>query len=130
MNRGLIFVEGNAGNETGALMRRGLIVVQGNVADFAGAFMLAGTILVVGSLGARAGAAMKYGTIIAYHQPELLSTFQYDCTYRPGFLGMLLKNLRGQGIPVEDKWISGFYRRYSGDFNTLGKGEVLVYDQD
>ena len=130
MNRGLIFVEGNAGNETGALMRRGLIVVQGDVADFAGAFMLAGTIIVSGSLGARAGAGMKYGTIVTYHRPELLSTFHYDCTYQPGFLGLILKNLRGQGKPIKDKWMSGNFRRYSGDFNTLGKGEILVYDQD
>jgi formylmethanofuran dehydrogenase subunit C len=130
MNRGLIFVEGNAGNETGALMRRGLIVVLGDVADFAGAFMLAGTIIVYGNLGARAGAGMKYGTIVAYHHPELLSTFHYDCTYQPGFLGLILKNLRDQGMPIEDKWMSGNFQRFSGDFNTLGKGEILVYAQD
>jgi formylmethanofuran dehydrogenase subunit C len=129
MNRGFIYVEGNAGYETGALMRRGLIVVAGNVADFAGAFMLAGTIIVFGNLGVRPGAGMKYGTIITYHQPELLPTFQYDCVYQPGFLGLILKNLRSQGKPIEDKWVTGYYRRYSGDFNSLGKGEILVYDQ-
>ncbi|HVP21074.1 MAG TPA: formylmethanofuran dehydrogenase subunit C [Anaerolineaceae bacterium] len=130
MNRGLILVEGNAGNETGALMRRGLIVVLGNVADFAGAFMLAGTILVFGKLGARTGAGMKYGTIVTFHQPELLATFHYDCVYRPGFLSLLFKSLRSQGLPVEAGWAAGSFRRYSGDFNTLGKGEVLVYAQD
>lgn len=129
MNRGLIIVEGNAGNETGALMRRGVVVVQGDVADFAGAFMLAGTILVFGRLGGRAGAGMKYGSIIAYRQLELLPTFHFDCVYQPAFLKLILGSLRNQGVPIEAEWLSGNYRRYSGDVNALGKGEILVYDQ-
>jgi formylmethanofuran dehydrogenase subunit C len=129
MNRGVIIVEGNAGNETGALMRRGLIVVRGDVADFAGAFMLAGSILVFGRVGARAGAGMKYGSIVVYHQPELLPTFYYDCVYQPAFLKLILQSLLNQGVPVEAGWITGNYLRYSGDFNALGKGEILIYDQ-
>jgi formylmethanofuran dehydrogenase subunit C len=129
MNRGLILVDGNTGNETGALMRRGLIAVQGNVGDFAGAFMLAGTLVVFGHLGARAGAGLKYGTLVAYHPPQLLPTFHFDCVYQPGFLRLILKNLRMKGLEIADELFTGNYRRYSGDFNTLGKGEILVYDQ-
>ncbi|HMD90115.1 MAG TPA: formylmethanofuran dehydrogenase subunit C [Anaerolineaceae bacterium] len=129
MNRGLIIVEGNTGNETGALMRRGLIVVYGNVADFAGAFMLAGTVIIFGQMGARAGAGMKYGSIIAFHQPELLPTFHYDCVYSPIFLKLILQALKAQAVVIDQNWITGKYRRYSGDENTLGKGEILVYDQ-
>jgi len=33
--QGVIIVEGNAGNEVGAVMRRGLIVVMGDAGDFA-----------------------------------------------------------------------------------------------
>ncbi len=129
MNRGTIIVEGNAGNETGAVMRRGLIVVTGNVGDFTGAFMAAGTIIVFGKLGTRAGAGLLRGTIVTFRQPELLPTFRYDCSYSPHFLKLMLQNIRLQGLTVSEKYLAGFYRRYSGDFNLLGKGEILVYDQ-
>jgi len=129
MNRGLILVEGNAGNEVGAVMRRGLIVVHGNVADFAGAFMLAGTVIVFGQMGARAGAGMKYGSIIAFKQLELLPTFHYDCIYSPIFLKLILQSLKAQAVAISQDWITGNYQRYSGDQNSLGKGEILIYDQ-
>lgn len=129
MNRGLIIVEGNAGNEVGATMRRGLIVVLGDVGDFAGAFTTAGSIIVFGRLGARPGAGMKRGTIVTFHPPELLPTFRFDCVYQPGFLRLILQSLRGHGVTVKDEHLAGYYRRYSGDLNALGKGEILIYDQ-
>jgi len=129
MNRGLIIVEGDAGNETGSLMRRGFIVVTGNVGDFTGAFMIAGSIMVFGSLGIRAGAGLLRGTIVTLRDPELLPTFRYDCTYSPSFLKMVFQDLKNHGLSVADKYMTGRYRRYSGDSNRLGKGEILVYDQ-
>jgi formylmethanofuran dehydrogenase subunit C len=130
MNRGLIIVDGSAKNETGAVMRRGLIAVMGSVAEFAGAFMLAGTILVFGRIGDRAGAGMKYGSIVAFDlPPNLLPTFHYDCVYQPPYLKMILRSLKAQGCTIDEKWLSGNYLRYSGDTNSLGKGEILVYDQ-
>lgn len=129
MNRGYIWVGGNTGNETGALMRRGLIVVEGRTGDFTGAFMLAGTVINFGGLGSRPGAAMKYGTLVTYQMPELLPTFHYDCVYQPGFLRLILNDLRRRGMSVSDELVAGNYRRYSGDFTSLGKGEILVYDQ-
>jgi len=129
MNRGIILVDGNAGNETGAIMRRGLIAVQGNVGDFAGAFMIAGTLIVFGSLGGRPGAGIKRGTIVTFNPPELLPSFQYDCLYRPAFMRLVLQNLREHGAQVSDEQMTGYYHRYSGDFNALGKGEILVYDK-
>lgn len=129
MNRGLIIVDGNAGNEAGAIMRRGLIAVLGDVGDFAGAFMIAGSMIVFGQIGERAGAGMKRGTIVAYSPPELLPGFRFDCIYQAGFLRLVLQSLRKHGVPVKNEQITGDYRRYSGDFTTLGKGEILVYDQ-
>jgi len=131
MNRGLIIVEGNAGNEVGALMRRGLIAVLGDVGDFAGLFMIAGSLFVLGRLGMRPGAGMKRGTIVTLQSnpPELLPTFRYDCVYQPGFLRLFLQSLRAHGVTVRDEHLAGYYRRYSGDMNALGKGEILVYDQ-
>lgn len=129
MNRGLIIVDGNAGNEAGALMRRGLIAVLGDVGDFAGAFMIAGSVIAFGRLGERAGAGMKRGTIVAYSPLKLLPGFRYDCVYQAGFLRLVLESLRKHGVPVKDEQITGDYQRYSGDFTTLGKGEILVHDQ-
>jgi formylmethanofuran dehydrogenase subunit C len=129
MNRGGIIVEGNTGNETGALMRRGLIVVAGNAGDFAGAFMIAGSLLVFGKPGIRAGAGLLRGTIVAFEKPELLPTFRYDCCYQPDFLKLLLQNLKNHGLNIPECYSTGRYHRYSGDFNRLGKGEILVYDQ-
>lgn len=129
MNRGLIIVDGSAGNEVGAFMRRGIIAVLGDVGDFAGTFIIAGTVLVFGRTGARPGAGMKRGTFIAFREPELLPTFRYDCIYRPAYIPLLLQYLHKNGVPVGDEWLEGAYRRYSGDLTALGKGEILVYDQ-
>ena len=129
MNRGLIIVEGSAGNEVGAAMRRGLIVVTQDAGDFAGAFMTAGTVVVFGKLGIRAGAGLLRGTIITFQPAELLPTFHFDCTYRPGFLDLVFQNLRNRLVSVPDIPGALRFRRYSGDFNRLGKGEILIYDQ-
>ncbi len=129
MRKGLIIVDGNAGNEAGAAMRRGLIVITGNAGDFAGAFMIAGSILVFGQLGIRAGAGLLRGTIVAGQRPELLPTYRYDCTYQPEFLNLIFQEMRSHGLSIRDDFATGYYRRYSGDFNRLGKGEILVYDQ-
>jgi len=130
MNCGLIVVTGNAGNEVGAAMRRGVIAVGGEIGEFAGAFMIAGNIFVFGRLGARAGAGMKWGSIIALGEvAELLPTFRYSCRYQPVFLRPYLRMLANFGLPIVDAHLSGHYRRYCGDLASLGKGEVLVYDQ-
>lgn len=130
INRGTIIVEGHAGREIGAQMRRGVIVVMGDVGDFAGARMIAGTILVFGRLGARAGAGMKRGTIVAFGEhAELLPTFRYDCCWQPTFLRYYLLRLRAWGLTISDQYLEGVYHRYHGDITTLGKGEILLYDQ-
>ena len=129
MKKGLIIVEGNAGNEAGAAMRRGLIVVMGNAGDFAGIFMIAGSMIVFGRLGIRAGAGLLRGTIVTGHMPELLPTYRYDCTYHPDFLKLIYEDLRLRGLTISGDVTTGLYRRYSGDFNRSGKGEILVYDQ-
>jgi len=103
--------------------------VRGDMGDFSGAFAIAGTLMVFGRLGRRAGAGMKRSTIVAYRQPELLPTFAFDCVYRPIFLQLILQTLHLEGFFIEEEWRTGAYRRYSGDLNALGKGEILIYDQ-
>jgi formylmethanofuran dehydrogenase subunit C len=127
---GTIVVRGRAGREVGGRMRRGLIVILGDTGEFAGAGMVAGSIFVGGRLGARPGAGMKRGTIVAFGEtPALLPTFTYSCTYRPVSLRPYLRQLSAWGLAGEAELADGAFRRYLGDMNTVGKGEILIRDQ-
>jgi len=127
---GTIIVGGNAGREVGGRMRRGLIVVLGDTGEFAGAGMLAGSVFVGGRLGGRPGAGMKRGTIVAFGEaPELLPTFRYACSYRPVFLRCYLQSLEASGLIASPGLPDGEFRRYVGDMNSGGRGEVLIRDQ-
>lgn len=131
MRGGVILVEGNAGPRAGERMRRGIIAVQGDVGEFAGARMIAGSLFVFGTLGPRAGAGMKRGTIVALGGTAdgLLPVFRYACSYRPTFLRHYLRRMDEWGFPVTPEQVEGVFRRYTGDITTLGKGEILIYDQ-
>lgn len=130
MKGGVILVGGNAGNEIGCGMRRGLIAVAGNVGDFAGFNMIAGTIIVDGGFGIRCGAGMRRGSIVSVgtdpQHPELLSSFRFDCEYKPQFLAIYLRYLQASGFAQDPALLNGRYRRYSGDLVALGKGEILL----
>jgi formylmethanofuran dehydrogenase subunit C len=128
MRGGAILIEGNAGNEIGATMRRGFIAIGGDTGDFPGVSMIAGSVFVFGKPGIRVAAGMKRGTVAVFGaEPALLPTFRYDCTYRPVFLRLYLRQLRAWGFPVAPDFEAGRYRRYSGDLVSLGKGEVLYW---
>jgi formylmethanofuran dehydrogenase subunit C len=124
---GEIIIHGNAGNEAGHGMRRGLIVIGGDSGDYPGVNLKAGTVMVLGRMGIRPGAGMKRGTLVSGQAAELLSTFSYDCEYRPVFLRGYLLYLRRLGMAIEDSLISGVYRRWSGDAIEMNRGEILLY---
>jgi formylmethanofuran dehydrogenase subunit C len=128
MRGGEILVGGDAGDQLGAGLRRGLIAVAGRVGDAAGLRMLAGTIVCLGTLGAAPGADMRRGTIVAMAQATLLPTFALACSYRPAFLRLYLRHLRGLGLPLTDEQIEGRYARWSGDGLELRRGEILVLE--
>jgi formylmethanofuran dehydrogenase subunit C len=128
MRGGTILVEGNAGNEIASGMRRGLIVLGGSTGDFPGVSMIAGSLFIFGQPGIRPGAGMKRGSLAFFGPPpQLLGSFRYDCTYRPVFLSLYLKQLRTWGFPVADRYLGGAWKRYSGDLVALGKGELLLW---
>lgn len=130
VNKGLIVVEGNTGRAVGAKMSRGMIVVAGDTGEFVGANMVAGSILILGHLGARAGAGNKRGSIIALGEAEeVIPTYRYECRFQPVFLRAFLKNVRDWGLQIPPELINGAFRRYTGDITSLGKGEILIYDQ-
>ena len=124
---GTIVVRGSCGREVGGRMRRGLVVVLGDSGEFAGAGMLAGSVFVGGRLGGRPGAGMKRGTIVAFGDATpMLPTFHYACTYRPVFLQMHLRALRDSGTLEATELTADTFRRFVGDMNTGGRGEVLI----
>jgi len=129
MRGGVIVIDGDAGPRAGERMRRGLIVIEGDAGEMAGARMIAGTLAVLGRLGARPGAGMKRGTIVALGglADGLLPTFRYACTYQPVFMRYYLRRLQAMGLPISQERMEADCQRFTGDINTIGKGEVLVY---
>lgn len=127
MRGGMILVHGAAGDDAGVRLRRGTIAVRGSAGERAGAHMIAGTLAVFGELGAAAGLCMKRGTILAGGSLELLPTFRYSCTDRPGFLALLFRSLQRHGFDVPERVAGGAFRRYAGDFIERGRGEILQW---
>jgi formylmethanofuran dehydrogenase subunit C len=128
MTGGEIIVRGSAGAEVGASARRGLIVVAGNVGQRAGHRMIAGSVIVLGLAGRGAGQWSKRGTVVVIGDVEVPATFRYACTYRPPHVRLVLTYLHTRrGVPVEERYITGRYRRYSGDLAELAKGEILQW---
>jgi formylmethanofuran dehydrogenase subunit C len=132
MNGGNLYVKGNAGHELGMGMRRGIIVVDGNTASYTGTRMLAGTIIVRGELGDRAGAAMGYkGTIIALGKARPpMPTYLFNGEYSDMvFLRLLMDAIEAEipGVTFTEKERVGPYLRFTGDFGSGGRGELLLF---
>lgn len=128
MTGGELIIRGSAGEECGSRMRRGLVVVCGDAGPHAGLGMLAGTVIVFGRAGSSPGLWSKRGSIVVLGMVTVSSTYSYACTFRPEYLRLILARLRHRyGLAVEERHLSGSYRRYSGDLADLGKGEILEW---
>jgi formylmethanofuran dehydrogenase subunit C len=127
MTGGELVVHGSVGREAGALMRRGLLVA-GDVGDHAAVGMIAGTMIAFGTIGPTPGLWSKRGSVVALGEVPVPSTYRYACTYQPVHLRLMLTRLKARyDMPVEERHLTGFYRRYSGDLAELGKGEILAW---
>ena len=130
MTGGEVIVHGNVGEGAGRAMRRGLLAVGGNVGRAAGYSMLAGTIACFGAVGADAGLLNKRGSIVAAGSIAVPPVYRYACTFRPAFVAVLLRRLSDlYGFRVTTGQLEGAWRRWSGDFAELGKGEILAWEQ-
>ena len=128
MTGGELLVRGGAGPEPGMRMRRGLLVVMADVAGHAGPGMIAGTVIVFGDTGPAPGRWSKRGSIVALGSVQIPPTYRYACTYQPDHLRLTLLRLRKRyDLAVDERYVSGFYRRYSGDLADLGRGEILAW---
>lgn len=131
MNRGVVLVGGRAGRLVGERMRRGIIAIRGPAGDYPGFDLIAGSLVLCAGAGMRPGAGMRRGSLISFEPLELLPTFRYAGTYRPDFLRVLFGTLRdAYGFEVEPARLAGAYRRHSGDFTELGRGEILVWTSE
>ena len=128
MTGGEIVVLGGAGPDAGLRMRRGLVAIGGAAGANAGAAMIAGTLVLLAAAPAGIGVWSKRGSIVALGPVVVPPTYRLACTYQPVHLRLILARLRARfGLPIEDRHLSGFYRRYSGDLADLGKGEILEW---
>ena len=128
MTGGELLVRGGAGPEPGMRMRRGLLVVMADVAGHAGPGMIAGTVIVFGDTGPAPGRWSKRGSIVALGSVQIPPTYRYACTYQPDHLRLTLLRLRKRyDLAVDQRYVSGLYRRYSGDLADLGRGEILAW---
>jgi formylmethanofuran dehydrogenase subunit C len=130
MSGGEIIVNGSAGAEAAARARRGLIAVSGNVGADSARAIIAGTLVVFGGIGANPGRGSKRGSIVALGEIDIPSTYAYACSYQPTYVRLLLTYLyRRYGLASPTGALDGPYARYCGDAGTLGKGEILKFEQ-
>ena len=125
MTGGCIVIHGSCGNEAGARMNGGLLVICGDSGDFAGVEMKSGTMIVLGNTGKHVGALMTGGTIVPGKSSELSDVLmQLHSTF--GVSNPLRVCAEALGISLPDESEEREYKRYIGDSNQQGKGEVLV----
>lgn len=133
MTGGEIVVSGHAGEEAGAGLRRGLVAVGKRAGDGAGLRMLAGTVIALGGFGndPSLGQGNKRGTLVsgAALAPNPLR-YAFAARYRPPALALQLHRLRALGLPVADALLAGRWARWSGDTAELGRGEILIFDEE
>lgn len=128
MTGGEIVVTGAAGREAAARARRGLVAVGGDAGAQAARAMIAGTLVVLGRAGPGAGVGSKRGSVVAVGGVEVPPTYRYACTYHPPHVRLALLHLRRRyALSVDERAVTGRYRRHCGDAGDPGKGEILEW---
>lgn len=126
MTGGEIIVHGSVRTDAASRMRRGLVVVGVDAGEHSGRAMIAGTLIVFGRTGPHAGRENKRGSIVSIGGIDVPATYRYACTYTPPHLRFTLTYLRRHHrVPIDERVIGGYYRRYCGDAGEPGKGEIL-----
>ncbi len=126
MTGGEIIIHGDCGEEAGQAMRRGLLAVGGAVGAGVGFGMLAGTIAVAGEIGRMPMAGMKRGTLLALSTAiPLLPSFRESSHGEFVAARLIIRRLVALGLPRFTRLIGQPLRRYWGDFNELGRGEIF-----
>lgn len=126
MAGGIIRVAGDIGERAGDRMRRGTIVVKGRTGAAAGSRMAGGTIWAEGGFGVGPGPLMRRGTLIGPKADHMLPTFA-DCgQHDMVFLRLISRFLAAELGALAPPALPAKVRRYAGDLETIGKGELLI----
>jgi formylmethanofuran dehydrogenase subunit C len=130
MTGGEIIVSGDVGEEAGGCMRRGLVAVGGRTGNGPGLRMLAGTVIALGGIGAEAGLGNKRGSLVSGGPTEPLPGYAFATRYRPPALRLQLRRVRELGLAVYDAMLASEWARWSGDHTEVGRGEILIFDEE
>ncbi len=130
MSGGEIVITGDAGQEAGAGLRRGLVAIGGRADAGAGLRMLAGTVIALGGVGAEAGMGNKRGSIVSGAPTRVLPGYTFAVRYAPPALRLQLRELRRRYVSIDDALLTGRWARWSGDRTELGRGELLIFDEE
>jgi len=125
INGGVIIILGSARDYLGFGMKRGKIYVKGDSRNYCANNMIAGTIIIKKKCGENLGIGMKRGTIILHSDVVLNKNFVISgglsLTYLNLINNFFLKNF-GEKV-FERKTI---FKRFCGDINNKGVGELLI----
>jgi formylmethanofuran dehydrogenase subunit C len=130
MTGGEIVVSGDGGEEVGAGMRRGLVAVGGRTGNGAGLRMLAGTVIALGGIGEEAGLGNRRGSLVSGRAARTLPSYALATRFRPPALRLQLLRVRELGLSVRDELVDGSWTRWSGDMTELGRGEILIFNEE
>ena len=128
MNRGEIYIHGDATAAVGYRMRRGLILVAGRCVGIVGENMLAGTIVVGGDSGPAVGSGMRRGSILLNSPTpqSILPSFGEARATELVVCRLLRRYLLRQNAPLDLPWLDNPVRRFWGDPIYGNRGEVLL----
>jgi formylmethanofuran dehydrogenase subunit C len=128
MKSGTIICHGNVGDRLADNMRRGLILVDGDAGNYAASRMIAGTVGIYGKVGDHLGYMMKRGTILLTQTPKLHATM-VDCgQHQLGFLPLLLRSFATLETRFKTLQTQPVHK-YAGDVGVNGKSEILLFSQ-
>jgi formylmethanofuran dehydrogenase subunit C len=123
---GDIVIDGSVGSDAGDRMRRGLLFVGGRAGDRPARSIIAGTVIVLGDTGAEPATGSKRGSLVVGGRVEVPETYRYACTFDAPHVRLALTHVaRRYGVHVDPRFVTGPYRRYSGDAGTVARGEIL-----
>lgn len=121
MAGGVVRVDGSAGDRAGEFIRRGIVVIGGDCGAYAGARGTAGTLVVLGRAGAYAGWALKRASLVLAQAPVSMPPGFGDAgVHEILYLRLLARKLGLDPAPFARA------RRFAGDTQVGGKGELLV----
>lgn len=129
MTGGIVVVDGAIGDRAGDRMRRGTIITRGTFGAHAASRMMGGTLWTETGFGPEPGPLLRRGTLIGPKAQSLLPTYVDGGRHDLGILRILSRHLKTELGDKAPDALPDTVRKISGDLATIGKGELLLFDQ-